>query len=120
MASPILTQEDLTFLDLFAKSLARQFLWSEENGRSSELRRPLKQHIADCLGVDLALGSTEEGGVWQDCWKGTPLQYRHQRLILRGLVLHYWTQIFHGQPFRQDRWAHLSAALSAFGQELID
>lgn len=109
-----LTKDDLEYLDLLAKTLSRQFAWSEEQGRTNTLRKPLRETIADLVGVDLA----EETEGWKPFGQ-VPLGYRHQRLAFRGLVLYWYRDLFQGDSFRSDRYAFLSQQLALFGQELL-
>ena len=113
----VLSIEDCTYLDIFAKSLARGFLWREENGTTALLRRPLRATIGDMMGCSTSVGPEANAPRVHD-FTATPLEHRCQRLLLRGLVLHHWTEIFHGERFRSDRYTHLMVELNAFGQEL--
>lgn len=115
----ILSIEDCTFLDTFAKSLVRCFFWRDENGTTAVLRKPLRSTIGDLLGCSTSIGPEPNAPRLHD-FTATPLQYRCQRLLLRGLVLHYWTEIFHGERFRADRYTHLMSELNDFGQELVE
>jgi len=119
-----LTTDDITFLDNFAKSLSRQLVWNTDHGTTATLRKPLKQAIADLMGVDLAdkRSSDLEGQMKLfEPWNGTFLEYRHQRLLLRGLMVYWWTDLYRGTAtWSNDRYQHLMTEMAAFGQELLE
>jgi hypothetical protein len=125
-----ITKDDLEFLDLLAKTLSRQLAWHDEQGMTATLRKPLRETLADLVGVDLereawvqeewAKDEPPDDGMYPTSeWAGSGLAYRHQRLALRGLVLYWYRDLFQGESFRSDRYAYLSRQLALFGQELV-
>ena len=117
----ILTSEDCVYLETVAKALARSFgiYWREDNGTTAVLRRPLRELLGDIIGCPTSVGP-EEGAQCRHDFEGTRLEHRCQRFLMRGLVLHYWTEMFPGGTFRKDRYNHIGGALNAFGQELVE
>ena len=118
-----LTTDDITFLDTFAKSLSRQLVWNTDHGTTATLRKPLKQAIVDLMGVSLIDPYPEIRGPDETYspWLGTFLQHRHQRLLLRGLLVYWWTDLYRGTAtWSNDRYQHLMTEMAAFGQELLE
>ena len=109
------SKDDLQYLDIMARALARQFVWSEDRGTTAQLRIPLRTTLARAFAVDQSDPDHEVAG-----WMETPLRSRAGRFIFRGLVVHWWAELFHSATFRADRYAFLMQELAKFSQDLSD